>query len=99
MPKSWKLIENTGIKSAKSSDLLGDLIEGRNLEYEQGYELYNTEQDFNEKINLINDYPQIANKLRARLRSFKMAPSRSRKQKETDLKKKKDDLKSLDYIR
>ncbi len=93
------MIENTGIKSAKSSDLLGDLIEGRNLEYKQGYELYNAEQDFQEKINLIDDYPQIANKLKAHLRLFKIAPFGYKKQKETDLKKKKDDLKSLGYIR
>lgn len=99
LKNGWKLIENTGIKSAESSDPLGDLIVGRNLEYKQGYELYNAEQDFQEKINLIDDYPQIANKLKAHLRLFKIAPFGYKKQKETDLKKKKDDLKSLSYIR
>ncbi len=93
------MIENTGIKSAKSSDLLGDLIEGRNLEYKQGYELYNAEQDFQEKINLIDDYPKIANELKAHIRLFKVALFGYKKQKETNLKKKIDDLKSLGYIR
>lgn len=99
LKNGWKLIENTGIKFKKSLDPLGDLMERRHPEYKKGFELYNINQDFQEKHNMINEYPQIGSKLRGYLQSFIIGSSDYQKLKSSNLKKKLDNLKSLGYIK
>ncbi len=87
LKNGWKLIENTGIKFKKSLDPLGDLMEHRHPEYKKGFELYNINHDFQEKHNMINEYPQIGSKLRGYLRSFIIGSSNYQKFKRSNLKK------------
>jgi choline-sulfatase len=95
----WKLIYDTGIKSEKSRDFLGGLIQIPDPEYKEGYELYNIEQDFSEKNNLLDDFPQIATRLKMALLKFKANAQALAKEKKTKLKEKLEDLKTLGYIK
>jgi arylsulfatase A-like enzyme len=95
----WKLIENTGKKNKGTFPPLGDLNKYRYPEYEKGFELYNINQDFSEKHNLINNYPQIAANLKKQLFVFRMSLPDIKEQRKTELKKKLEDLKSLGYIK
>lgn len=95
----WKLILNTGKRSEKSFDPFGDLIQKSSYRYEKSFELYNINQDFSEKNNLINDYPQIADVLKRHLFSFLTISVDISQQKKTKLKEKLEDLKTLGYIR
>lgn len=95
----WKLIENTGEKNIESLDLFGALTKYLCPEYKKGFELYNINQDFFEKHNVINEYPQIANRLKVYLQLFKAPPSYYPKRIRTDLKKKLEHLKSLGYVK
>jgi len=95
----WKLIENTGMKFKKSLDPLGDLMKRRHPEHKKGFELYNINQDFSEKYNLINNYPQIAINLKKDLLAFRMTLPDFNQQKNTKLKEKLENLKSLGYIK
>jgi hypothetical protein len=67
--------------------------------YKKGFELYNINQDFSEKYNLINNYPQIAINLKKDLFAFRMTLPDFNQQKKTKLKEKLEDLKSLGYIK
>jgi len=95
----WKLIENTGKKNKGTFHPLGDLTKYRYPKYEKGFELYNINQDFSEKHNLINNYPQIATNLKKQLFVFRMSLPDIKQQRKTKLKEKLDDLKSLGYIK
>lgn len=95
----WKLIENTGKKNKGTFHPLGDLTKYRYPEYEKGFELYNLNQDFSEKHNLINNYPQIAANLEKQLFVFRMSLPDIKQQRKTKLKEKLEDLKSLGYIK
>jgi len=95
----WKLIENTGKTNKGSFHLLGDLMKYKYPKYKRGFELYNINQDFSEKYNLINNYPQIAINLKKDLFVFRMSLPDIKQQRKTKLKKKLDDLKSLGYIK
>jgi len=95
----WKLIENTGKKNKGTFHPLGDLTKYRYPEYEKGFELYNINQDFSEKHNLINNYPQIATNLKKQLFVFRMSLPDIKQQRKTKMKEKLDDLKSLGYIK
>ena len=95
----WKLIHDTGVKSEKSSDPLGGLIQKINPKYKEGYELYNINQDFSEKNNLINNFPQIAIELKRALLKFRTNAPLLPKGKKTKLKEKLEDLKTLGYIK
>jgi len=95
----WKLIENTGKKNKGTFHPLGDLTKYRYPEYEKGFELYNINQDFSEKHNLINNNPQIAANLKKQLFVFRMSLPDIKQQRKTKLKEKLDDLKSLGYIK
>ncbi|NIO48687.1 MAG: sulfatase-like hydrolase/transferase [Candidatus Aminicenantes bacterium] len=95
----WKLIENTGKKNKETFHPLGDLTKYRYPEYEKGFELYNINQDFSEKHNLTNNYPQIATNLKKQLLAFRMSLPDIKQQRKTMLKEKLDDLKSLGYIK
>jgi len=95
----WKLIENTGKKNKDTLHPLGDIMKYRYPKYERGFELYNINQDFSEKYNLINSYPQIAISLKKHLFTFRMTSLDFNRQKKTKLKEKLDDLKSLGYIK
>jgi arylsulfatase A-like enzyme len=95
----WKLIENTGKKNKDNLHPLGDIMKYRYPKYERGFELYNINQDFSEKYNLINSYPQIAISLKKHLFTFRMTSLDFNRQKKTKLKEKLDDLKSLGYIK
>lgn len=95
----WKLIENTGKKNKDNLHPLGDIMKYRYPKYERGFELYNINQDFSEKYNLINNYPQIATNLKKDLLAFRMTLPDFNQQKKTKLKEKLKDLKSLGYIK
>jgi arylsulfatase A-like enzyme len=95
----WKLIENTGKKNEDTFHLLGDLMKYKYPKYKKGFELYNINQDFSEKYNLINNYPQIAINLKKDLFAFRMTLPDFNQQKKTKLKEKLEDLKSLGYIK
>jgi arylsulfatase A-like enzyme len=95
----WKLIENTGKKNKGTFYPLGDLTKYRYPEYEKGFELYNIDQDFSEKHNLINNYPKIATNLKKQLFVFRMSLPDIKQQRKTKLKEKLEDLKSLGYIK
>jgi arylsulfatase A-like enzyme len=95
----WKLIYDTGIKSEKSSDPFGDLIQVINPEHKEEYELYNIEQDFSEKSNLMHDFHQIATRLKMALLKFRINAQVLPKEKKTKLKEKLEDLKTLGYIK
>lgn len=95
----WKLVENTDIKNKDAIELLGDLTKYKYPEHKSGFELYNINQDFFEKFNLINKYPQITNKLKRLLLIFRTSSLNSPLQKKTKLKEKLEDLKSLGYIK
>jgi len=95
----WKLIENTGVKNIGALHPLGDLTKYKYPKYKTGFELYNINQDFSEKYNLINNYPQIAVILKRHLLAFRMSRLDSKQQRKSKLKEKLDDLKSLGYIK
>jgi len=95
----WKLIENTGKKNEDTFHLLGDLMKYKYPKYKKGFELYNINQDFSEKYNLINNYPQIAINLKKQLFVFRMRLPDIKQQRKTKLKEKLEDLKSLGYIK
>lgn len=95
----WKLIENTGKKNKGSFHPLGDLMKYKYPKYKKGFELYNINQDFSEKYNMINNYPQIVINLKKQLFVFRMSLPDIKQQRKTKLKKKLDDLKSLGYIK
>lgn len=95
----WKLIENTGKKNEDTFHLLGDLTKYKYPKYKKGFELYNINQDFSEKYNLINNYPQIAINLKKDLLAFRLTLPDFKQQKKTKLKEKLEDLKSLGYIK
>ncbi len=95
----WKLIENTGKKNRDTFQPLGDMTKYRYPEYEKGFELYNLNQDFSEKHNLLNDYPQIAANLKKQLLAFRMSLPDIKQPRKTKLKEKLEDLKSLGYIK
>lgn len=95
----WKLIENTGKKNEDTFNLFGDLVKYKYPKYKKGFELYNINQDFSEKYNLINNYPQIAINLKKDLLAFRMTLPDFNQQKKIKLKEKLDDLKSLGYIK
>lgn len=99
LKNGWKLIENTGVKNENALDLFDTLTKYIYPEYKKGFELYNINQDFSEKHNLINEYPQIAKRLKIYLQLFKESPSYYPKRIRGDPKKKLDDLKSLGYIK
>lgn len=95
----WKLIENTGKKNKDTFHPLGDLMKYRYPKYEKGFELYNINQDFSEKYNLINNYRQIAINLKKHLLTLRMTSLDFNRQKRTKLKEKLNDLKSLGYVK
>ena len=95
----WKLIANTGKRSEKSFDPLGGLIQKSTGGYEKSFELYNINQDFSEKRNLINDHLQIAVDLKRHLFSFMTVSADISPQKKRKLKEKLEDLKTLGYIK
>ena len=95
----WKLIEDTGKKNKDTFHPLGDLMKYKYPKYERGFELYNINQDFSEKYNMIDNYPQIATDLKKQLFVFRMSLPDIKQQRKTKLKKKLDDLKSLGYIK
>lgn len=95
----WKLIENTEEKNEDTFDLLGDVTKYIYPEYKKGFELYNINQDFLEKYNLVNDYPQIAAELNKHLLKLRTNTLVFPSQKKTRLKEKLKDLKSLGYIK
>ncbi len=95
----WKLIENTGIRHEKAMDLFLEMTPYIMPEYEKGYELYNTNLDSQEQHNLIDEFPQIADRLKTYLELFKSESMDSRKSEAKDLEKKLKDLKSLGYIK
>jgi len=95
----WKLIENTGKKNEDAFHPLGDLMKYKYPKYKKGFELYNINRDFSEKYNLINNYPQIAINLKKDLFAFRMTLPDFNQQKNTKLKEKLEDLKSLGYIK
>jgi len=95
----WKLIEDTGKKNKDTFHPLGDLTKYKFPKYERGFELYNINQDFSEKHNLINNYPQIATNLKKHLLAFRMSLPDFNEPRKTKLKEKLDDLKSLGYIK
>ncbi len=95
----WKLIENTGIKNIGAFHPLGNLTKYKYPTYEKGFELYNINQDFSEKYNLIDNYPQIAVILKRDLLAFRMSRLDRKQQRKSKLKEKLEDLKSLGYIK
>jgi arylsulfatase A-like enzyme len=95
----WKLIENTGLKYDDTLNQIGDLTKYRYTEHKKGFELYNIDHDFQEKQNLIMNYPQIASKLKGHLRLFKITSPNFVMERKPDLEKKLKDLKSLGYIK
>jgi len=95
----WKLIENTGRKDEDAMDLYLEMTPYIMLEYEKGYELYNMRLDIQEQHNLIDEHPQIADKLKIYLELFKSESLDSRKSEVKDLEKKLKDLRSLGYIK
>jgi len=99
MKDGWKLIENTGIRHEKAMDLFLEMTPYIMPEYEKGYELYNTNSDSQEQHNLIDEFPQIADRLKTYLELFKSESMDSRKSEAKDLEKKLKDLKSLGYIK
>jgi len=95
----WKLIENTGKKDEDALELFLEMTRYIMPEYEKGYELYNINQDFQEKYNLINDRPQIFERLKTYLELFKSESFERRKTKDKDREKKLKHLKSLGYVK
>lgn len=95
----WKLIKNTGKRSPDALDLFGDFTKYLCPVYEKGFELYNINEDFPEKHNLIGKHPQVAGRLKTYLNLFESESFDSKKTKKTDLEKKLRDLKSLGYIK
>jgi len=95
----WKLIENTGLKNKEAFNFLGGLEIFKYSEQERGFELYDINNDFSEKFNLINEYPQVATNLKKRLLAFRTNYYVLPRQDQTKLKEKLDDLRSLGYIK
>ena len=95
----WKLIKNTKEKNEDTFEFLGDVTKYIYPEYKEGYELYNITQDFSEKNNLINDFPQIAMDLDRYLLRQSATTFVSAQEKKTKLKEKLEDLKTLGYIK
>ena len=95
----WKLIENTDEKNIDTFNYLGDLTKYLYPKYEKSLELYNIDQDFSEKHNLIEECPQIAARLKTYLELFKSASFGYRKDEKADIEKKLKDLKSLGYVK
>ena len=67
--------------------------------YKESFELFNINQDFSEKRNLITQYPQIAEDLKENLMGFRLDALSPSRQKKTKLEEKLENLKSLGYIR
>jgi choline-sulfatase len=99
LKEGWKLIENTKERNGDTFELLGDVTKYIYPEHKEEYELYNVEQDFSEKNNLINNFPQIAIELRRALLKFRTNATVLPKAKKTKLKEKFEDLKTLGYIK
>lgn len=99
LKENWKLIENTGERNDDTFEILGELMKYLYPEYKKSLELYNLDQDIQEKNNLINKYPNITIKLKARLRLFRIELSSYQQTKKVNLKKKLEDLKSLGYVK
>lgn len=95
----WKLIENTGKKDKDAIELYLEMTKYIMPEYKEGYELYNINQDFQEKNNLINDRPEIFKRLKPYLELFKSESFERIKSKDKDREKKLKDLKSLGYVK
>ncbi len=95
----WKLIDNTGKKDEDAMDLFLEMTRYIMPEYEKGYELYNIDQDFSEKNNLIKEHPQIAARLKTYLELFKSESFEQRKTEDKDREKKLEHLKSLGYVK
>lgn len=96
----WKLIENTGIRHEEAMDLFLEMTPYILTEYEKGYELYDMNRDSQERHNLIDEFPQLADRLKVHLELFKSKSLGSRKPEVKDISDKKlKDLKSLGYIK
>lgn len=96
----WKLIENTGLRHERAMDLFLEMTPFIMPEYEKGFELYNMNRDIQERHNLIDEFPQVAERLKVYLELFKSKSLGSRKSEEKDISEKKlKDLKSLGYIK
>ncbi|MGB2845317.1 MAG: sulfatase-like hydrolase/transferase, partial [Candidatus Aminicenantaceae bacterium] len=99
LKENWKLIENTGERNDDTFETLGELMKYLYPEYKKSLELYNLDQDIQEKNNLINKYPDITRKLKACLRLFRIELSPYQQTKKVNLKKKLEDLKTLGYVK
>jgi len=97
--KGWMLIKNTKEKRVDTFDPLGDMTKYIYPKYEESFELYNINQDFLEKTNLIDDAPQIAIDLDRHLLRYRASTFILAREKKTKLKEKLEDLKTLGYIK
>ena len=99
LEEDWKLIENTEIKSPNALELYDNLTKYFCLEDKKSYELYDTNSDFLERHNVLELYPKIAERLKVFLDLFKLKAFDLKKPIKADLEKKREDLKSLGYIK
>jgi len=95
----WMLIKNLKEKRADTFDPLGDMTKYLSPEYAEGYELYNISQDFSEKNNLIDDFPQIVADLDRSILKHRASTFILALEKKTKLKEKLEDLRTLGYIK
>jgi arylsulfatase A-like enzyme len=95
----WKLIKETKEENMNTFEPSGDVTKYIYPEYEESLELYNINQDFSEKANLIDDFPKIAMDLDRYLLRQSATTFVSAKEKKTKLKEKLEDLKTLGYIK
>ncbi|MGC9057417.1 MAG: hypothetical protein ACP5J6_11260, partial [Candidatus Saccharicenans sp.] len=89
----------SGFVSPDTLEIYGDITKYIIPKYEFGYELYNLEDDPEEKINLLKEKGFEIPQLKKKLEFFRKKVAVLGKEKNKDKAKKLEDLKSLGYIR
>ncbi len=95
----YKLIQNTGLTYLSTLPLLGDITRHVINTHERSFELYDLQTDFPETINLIDQTPELTRDLKSRLSAFSINHELGKRGIFDDVDKKREDLKSLGYIK
>ena len=95
----WKLIENTTFRGEDTLLLLGDLEKFGNSQKNESFELYDLNQDFSERENKSERFPQIVDLLKKHLLLKTTSGIDLIRRKKTRLEEKRESLKTLGYIK
>ena len=97
--EGWKLIENTGLTYLSTLPLLGDMTKYAVKQPDHRYELYDLGTDARESVNLVENRPERLSAMKNRLSSFSVRHELVSRQTESDLEKKRKDMRTLGYIK